>query len=126
MEGSSIANEIYAQLNFTWDFKLAAPLIVLKPAFRADSLARYNIGVQSVGTGWEALEIGDLVKQYIVIKNLNTTNYVSFGKTVADAFEIIRIMPEAFVFFYLIAAAPAVKANVASCDIEIYGVEGSG
>lgn len=119
-----MANEIFAKIEFFFDYTQSSQIIVAKIDFRADALARYNRSVQNVGTSWEALEIGDLVKQYILIRNLSE-NYVSFGKSVADATEIIRILPGEFSFFYLIAAAPAVKADTAACDIEIKGVEGS-
>lgn len=128
MEGSSIANEILAELTFIWDYKGSSPIITARNSFRADALAgtRYNQLVQAVGTSWEALETGDLVKQYIVLRNLDSTNFIVWGKTVADATELIRIPPGQFAFFYLTAAASAVKADTGACDLEIRGVEGSG
>lgn len=101
------------------------PIIIARHGFRADSLAnRYNRLTQAVGTAWEALEIGDLVKQYIIILNLDEVNFVVWGKSVADATELIRIPPGQFAFFFNTASAPAVKADTAACDIEIKGVEG--
>lgn len=124
-----MANEIYASIDFRWDFKQKLPIIVAKHSFRADALAgtRYNRLVQNVGfAAWEAMELGDLIKQQVLVLNLDKTNFVSWGKTVADATELIRIPPLHFAFFYLIAATPALKADTAACDVEIKGVEGSG
>ena len=122
-----MANEIFARIQFIWDYKFSVPIFSHDVQFRADAIAgaRYNKTLQNVGTSWEAVEIGDLVKTWMLIRNLDDTNFVSWGKSVADATELIRIPPETAVLFYSVAAAPAFKADTAACDIEIIGVEGS-
>lgn len=119
-----MANEIFARIQLIWDFKVATKLITVDEAWRDDSLARYQSLTQTVGTGWEALEVGDLVKQWMVLKNLDTTNFISWGKSVADATELLRIPPGKTILIYNIAAAPAVKADTAACELLIRSVEG--
>lgn len=121
-----MANEIYTRIIFEWDFKLTSKIIKFDRSFRATAIAgtRYNKVLQNVGTAWEAVEIGDLAVQHMVIHNLDDTNFVSWGKSVADATELIRILPGEIVFFNSVATAPAFKANTAACDVEIYGVQG--
>lgn len=121
-----MANEIFARIQLIWNYKLSERIIDVDESWRDESLDRYNKTLQNVGSGgWEALEIGDLAKTWMTIKNLDDTNFVAWGKSVGDATELIRIPPGKLVFFYLIAAAPAVKADTAACDIEIRGVEGT-
>jgi len=123
-----MSNELFIQTKLVWNYKLAARTINEARTFRADALAgtRYNTVLQVVGTGWEVLETGDLVKQWMILHNLDSTNYISWGKSVADATELLRIPPGASILVYLIAASTAVLADTAACDLQIFGVEGSG
>jgi hypothetical protein len=122
-----MANEIYARIIFTWDFTVANRIVQKDFSLRTDDNGeRWNRAVQNVGISWEAMEIGDLPKQWVIIRNMDATNFVSFGKSVADATELLRIPAGCFNFVYLTAAAPALKADTAICDVEIIGVEGSG
>ncbi len=120
-----MANEIFARVQLLWDFKETSRLIEVDESWRDDSLARYNSLTQDVGTSWEALEVGDLVKQWMTLTNLDTVNFISWGKSVADATELIRIPPGKTILIYNIAAAPAVKADTGDCDLLIRAVEGS-
>lgn len=123
-----MADEIFAQIKLIHDYKLATPIINKDITWRDDALAgpRHNKIVQPVTFGvWQALEIGDLVKQWMLIENLDKTNYVFLGKNVADATEFCRIPAGTAMLIYMIAATPAVNCDTANCDIEISGVEGS-
>lgn len=122
-----MANEILARVQLVWDFGVAVPLVNFDFSFRTDALAagRHNKNIQSVGTGWEALETGDLAKQWMILKNLDTTNFISWGKSVADATELIRIPAGKAILIYITAAATAVKADTAICLLDIHGVEGN-
>ncbi len=125
-----MANELFSRIILTWDFKKAsgARIITFDHSFRQDQLAgsRYNKSVTNIGfAAWEALEVGDLGKQWMVLRNLDTVNFISWGKSVADATELLRIPPGATMLIYNLAVAPAVKANIAACDLEIQAVEGT-
>lgn len=120
-------NEIFGRVQLIWDYKAATPTFNREITFRDTELAgnRYNQILYSVGTSWEAVEIGDLVKTWMIISNLDNTNYISWGKSVADATELIRIPRLCAILIYSIAAAPALLADTAACDVEIIGVEGN-
>lgn len=122
-----MANEIFARIIFQWDYKSATRIINADDTWRDDALtgSRWNKTLQNVGTSWEAIEIGDLVKTWMMIRNLDTTNFVDWGKSVADATALIRIPAGTSCLFYSIAGAPALRANTAAVDVEILGVEGS-
>lgn len=120
-----MANEIFLRTQIIWDYKVAARTISEERVFRADALARYNTVLQVVGTSWETLEVGDLAKQWMILTNLDTVNFVSWGKSVADATELLRIPPGASLLIYLTAANTAVLADTANCELQIFGVEGN-
>jgi len=121
-----MANEIFCQVKLIWDYKLASQIVNVDRTFRVDALAgtRYNNVVQVVGSGaWENLDIGDLAKTHMTIRNMDDTNYVMIG---IGTTEVFRILPGAVCLVYLTHATPVARADTADVDIEIIGVEGSG
>lgn len=121
-----MASEIFGRVQLIWDYK-ANPTFNREIVWRDAQLtaSRYNQTLYSVGTSWEAVEIGDLSKTWMIISNLDDTNYVSWGKSVADATELIRIPKLTAILIYSVATAPAMQANTSACDVEIIGVEGN-
>jgi hypothetical protein len=79
---------------------------------------RYIRGVQAVGTSEEALDMGDLTDPgWCYMRNLDSANYVEvYAATGETAF--MRLNAGEHACFRLVAAAPYVKADTASVDLE--------
>lgn len=78
----------------------------------------YVRNVQAVGTAEEALILGDVgTLGYILMKNLDATNYVEYqsGTGVAAA---IKLKAGDVALFRAGSAAPFVKANTSTVNIE--------
>ena len=81
-------------------------------------------GVQSIGTTYEAIDLGDVATAgYVYIRNIDTTNYVEIGTEVSAAFApaIKLLAGEAALFragavLYAKADTAAVKIDVLILD----------
>lgn len=79
---------------------------------------RYNTGIQTIGTTEEALDVGDVSSAgYILVINLDDTNYVEVGLTGSYCIELPK--NGGFAVFPPTGTIMA-KANSAECDIEFY------
>ena len=73
---------------------------------------------QTIGTSEEALVVGDVgTPGYIIIKNLDDTNYVTIRAS-AGAADVVKLLAGEVALFRLAAAAPYAIANTANCDLE--------
>jgi hypothetical protein len=78
---------------------------------------------QNVGTSEEALNLGDLsTPGYVLVRNLDTTNFVSVRSGTAAA-NLIKIPAGGIALFMCEAAAPFVIANTAAVKIEYTMIE---
>lgn len=96
-----------------------------KAGVRADVAGlRYAEYVQEIGTSAEALELGDVgTPGYVMIENLDATNFVSLRPT-SSAADMIRIRAGEFAGpFQLAAAAPFAIANTAAVRIRCLVIE---
>jgi len=83
----------------------------------------YQKGVQNIGTSEEAIAVGGVgTNGYIMITNLDATNYVKVRPATGVA-DLIRIAPGDVCLFRCEAAAPFAIADTAACDIEVMLVE---
>jgi hypothetical protein len=72
---------------------------------------------QTIGTSAEALDIGDITTPgYIIIKNLDATNYVTIrmGSTGAD---VVKLKAGEFALFRLASTNPFALANTGACQV---------
>lgn len=79
--------------------------------------------VQSVGTTEEVLEQGAEVGTpgYMIVKNLDTTNYIEIGST-TGVYDI-KLKAEEFALYRHNSATIYAKANTAACLVEYWLVE---
>lgn len=86
-----------------------------------DSYAEF---IQSVGTSEEALELGQDIgtNGYVMIINLDTTNFVSLRRATGEG-NCIRIDAGGFALFKLAAAAPFVIADTSAVRIKVLLLE---
>ena len=78
--------------------------------------------VQAIGTSEEALDLGDVgTSGYILIKNLDSTNYVSIRPGTGTA-NCIKLKAGEIAMFR-IETAPWAIANTAACNVEFLLIE---
>ena len=78
---------------------------------------------QTVGVTEEALDLGDLgTLGYVLIRNLDTTNFVSV-RSGTGAANLVRVPAGGIALFMLASAAPFVIANTAAVKIEYTMIE---
>ena len=77
-------------------------------------------GVQSIGTTYEAIDLGDVATAgYVYIRNIDTTNYVEIGTEASSAFApVIRLLAGEAALFRAGAVLFA-KANTAAVKIDV-------
>lgn len=83
-----------------------------------------NPGTVAVGTSEEDIAFGDVTPAWVIIKNLDATNFVKYGPKSAGAMvEFGRLYPGMASLFYM---APGVTlrmvADTASCNVRIEGI----
>jgi hypothetical protein len=80
--------------------------------------------VQNIGTGSEAIELGDLSSPgYIIIENLDSTNFVTIQAAV-DGTSMITIPAGEFAGpVKLASSAPAARADSAAVNIRILAIQ---
>jgi len=93
--------------------------------FRPSSLsidqanARYIDRIQDIGTSEETISFGDLTAKGIcVLRNLSSTNYVSWGHTTGNL-DCKILAGESFVFRMDNAGALIMQANTATCQVQV-------
>ena len=73
---------------------------------------------QTVGTSEEALVVGDVgTAGYMIIKNLDATNYVTLRASTGAA-DTVKLKAGEVAMYRLAANAPFAIANTAPCDVE--------
>jgi hypothetical protein len=85
-----------------------------------------NPGVVNIGTSEEDVAFGDLTDPaYILIRNLDATNYVEFGMSDAGTMKSIgKIRPGGVALFERMTGKTLrMKANTAAVDVEIYALD---
>jgi hypothetical protein len=119
-----MANEITVSGSMTFQ-KGNVSASMGKSGVRADVAGtKYAEFVQEIGTSAEALELGDVgTPGYVMIENLDATNFVSLRPTSSSA-DMIKILPGEFAGpFMLAAAAPFAIANTAAVKIRCLLIE---
>lgn len=115
-----MANEltISASLSFT---KSGVALTHTESGLRFDVAdTNYLKTIQAVGTSEEAMLLPADVGTggYVLLKNLDTTNYITV-RPATGAADLIKLKAGDVALFRLVAAAPFVLANTSSCDLLI-------
>lgn len=83
-------------------------------------------GIQNVGTTAEDLDVGDVsTPGILVMRNLDTTNFVEIGKDVSSSFEKIGRMKPGDPFVMRVAAGVTLqlKADTAACNVQVMLLE---
>lgn len=82
----------------------------------------YHRTVQVVGTTREAMSIGDAgAGGYCLLHNLDATNFVDVYPDAAGTDPVLMTLKaKDWALFRLKATAPFLKADTASCDVEIF------
>lgn len=99
----------------------AGPLAVTYDMTGADMAT----GTQAVGTSAEALATpGDLsYPADVVIKNNDTTNFVTVYQDSGGTYQVSKLLPGKFCLLTAVAAVPYVKADTAACQIQWWAWE---
>lgn len=79
----------------------------------------YVQNVQTVGTSEEALLIGDVTPGYVLMKNLDSTNFVSVRHATGGS-NCVKLKPGEVSLFRFASAAPFVIADTAPVQLEYY------
>tara|TARA_Y100000310_G_C20000604_1_gene498311 strand:- start:148 stop:513 length:366 start_codon:yes stop_codon:yes gene_type:complete len=81
--------------------------------------------VQNIGTGADvALKLGDMTTPgYMLVKNLDDTNYVTIGGAASLATQTIRLNAGEVALFRHMGTAPVASADTAACNIEYLLIE---
>lgn len=105
----------------------AFPFSLPQPSIAAITLSGTGMaaGFQAVGTAAENLDIGDVDLTnggHLVMRNLDATNYVQFGKDSTGFVAVTRLPVSGFYQYVFIdpGVTPQLKANTASCKVEFY------
>ena len=112
-----MANEITASasLNFTYSGQTTS--ITVSSASTTPSEVEVISGIQSVGTSDETISLGDLAAPgWIMLKNLDTTNYVELGPDGTNWDIKIPAGKSAGPMLWNVAAVH-VKANTSPCMV---------
>lgn len=77
-------------------------------------------GIQNVATSYEALDVGDVATNgWVLLKNLDATNYVEVGREVSSAFYgVVRIEAGEVALFRMSQATMFVQANTATIKLQ--------
>lgn len=85
---------------------------------------KYVTGTQEIGTSEEALSFGDVTNGgYLVIKNIDATNFVELNQETPSAKYSIRLKAGEFSVFRIgggSSNAMKAKADTAACTVEYY------
>lgn len=116
-----MANElsIAAQLNFN---KNGAVIAAARSGTFDVTGDHYESKVLEIGTVDESINKGDMSDVgFVLLKNLDTTNFVSAGDDGTNY--PIKILPEEFAMFRLDGNTLHLIADTAACDVEIVMIE---
>lgn len=116
-----MANEaqIVAQLTFAKG-SIGTQQLISSAVNRDVAGTAYLRNVQSVGTTTEALLLGDVgTPGYCLFHNLDPTNFITVAPNNTDA-PTVKLAPGDWALFRFAAAAPFVKADTASCQLEYF------
>ena len=84
-----------------------------------------NPGVVSVGTSEENISFGDMTgPKYVYIQNLDSTNFVEFGKDDSSTMKELIKVPAGEIAFFPLADGETIraKADTAACKCLIIGM----
>lgn len=84
-----------------------------------------NYAVQNIGTTEEALVLNDVTfgtAGYILVKNLDSTNYVTLGRLVTAVYQPFTKLKAGEVALFRLdqTSAPYAKANASACNLEYW------
>ncbi len=76
-------------------------------------------GVQSVGTSYEAIQMGEVTAPgYVVLKNLDATNYVEFSADSGGANALVKTRAGQPALFPMDGTTLYARANTAACLVQ--------
>ncbi len=111
-----MSNEIKISVSLEFENSVGSDLMAFSKLLFDMSGTDYQHGTQSIDTGEEAIVIGDVAAGgYIIIKNHDTTNYVSIHKTGVAA--VVKLNAGDIAMFRT-EIAPFATADTAACIIE--------
>lgn len=76
-------------------------------------------GIQSIGTSAENITVGDVsTAGYLFLRNLDSTNFVEFGKDNTGFVNVGKLKPGEMCCFRVAASTTVqLKADTAACDV---------
>lgn len=96
------------------------------PALTEDLAGTQAISnVQNVGTGWEAILIGDLSRiDLLAVRNADNTNFIQLATANDGSGIFAKLTPGRFAFVPVDSGATVyAKADTAACDLQVVAVE---
>jgi hypothetical protein len=118
-----MANEINLQVNLSANKNGA--LISQNLQKQADMAGDEMVQVvQIIGTSAEALSVIDVTTiGYVLVKNLDTTNYVELSTDNANANKFAKLLPGDLTLIKAASATIYATANTASCKMLVIAIE---
>ena len=80
-------------------------------------------GLVSVGTSEETIAFGDVTPNYVLIQNLDTTNYVEVGPDSTGMVALVRLEAGEIAIFPMTSGVTLkAQANTAACNVMFQGL----
>lgn len=76
--------------------------------------------IQEVGTTEEYLAVGDVTPGFLLIRNLDPTNYVELNTGASPANYTVKVKAGEIALFRMAYTAIKIIANTAACDVEFW------
>lgn len=116
-----MANELSYSLNVSYASGYAKDSVTTGTVTYSQSTQLVDSGIQDVGTAAESLATGDVGTNggWLWMKNLDTTNYVTFGPDSTGLITCGRLQPGKDCWFFLAPSVTLkVQANTAACKVQ--------
>ena len=116
-----MANEISISASLAFDKTITDSFSCQGLTFTMSG-TEYIKNVQSIGTSEEALIVGDVTPGFILMKNLDPTNFVSF-RSATGATNTVKLKPGEIALFRSSGAAPFMIADTGACRVQYLLIE---
>ena len=116
-----MANEITVSASLSFDKTITDSFSCQGLTFTMTG-TEYMKNVQSIGTSEEALLVGDCTPGFILMKNLDATNFVSF-RSATGATNTVKLKAGEIALFRSSGAAPYMIADTAAVRVQYLLIE---
>jgi hypothetical protein len=112
-----MADELTLSVNFSVTKDGATTSVRVSDTIDVSASPRAS-GVQSIGTAWEAINMGEVTSPgYFFYHNLDATNYIEFSADSGGANALGKAVTNDFGCFRVTSSAIYARANTAACKL---------